>query len=230
VIGQVDALGNATYEIVEPVAWDEIPVSDQVLAEVAQAKGIVFGSLASRSRFNFEVLNRLLQVEGPMKFFDVNLRPPFGDPERILELAHNADVLKLNHDELALMASRLETGAGRSKAPEGLDKIREGCATIAKVTGAGQVCVTMAAEGAALWDGHNLYHATAPKVTVRDTVGAGDAFMAGLMVGLTNGTEAQSVLQAACRLGAFVASQNGATPILPESLRHEVRVQLGGLG
>ncbi len=67
--------------------------------------------------------------------------------------------------------------------------------------------------------------APAPQVEVRDTVGAGDAFMAGLMVGLTNEMEPEAVLRNACRLGAFVASHNGATPLLPNELIEPFRKQ-----
>jgi fructokinase len=76
----------------------------------------------------------------------------------------------------------------------------------------------MAEEGAAMWDRGNLITAPAPKVVVKDTVGAGDAFMAGLMVGLTRGTDTRKVLENACRLGAFVASHNGATPLFPAEM------------
>jgi fructokinase len=60
-------------------------------------------------------------------------------------------------------------------------------------------------------------------VVVKDTVGAGDAFMAGLMVGLTRGMDTQKVLENACRLGAFVASHNGATPLLPAEITQGFR-------
>ena len=104
-IATVDALGNATYELVQPVAWDEIIVSAEALESVAKAGAFIFGSLASRSPYNLEQLDHLLEVKGPLKFFDVNLRPPFADPKRIVELAARADVLKLNHDEVGQMAS-----------------------------------------------------------------------------------------------------------------------------
>jgi fructokinase len=68
--------------------------------------------------------------------------------------------------------------------------------------------------------------APAPKVVVKDTVGAGDAFMAGLMVGLTRGVDTQTVVQAACRLGAIVASHDGATPLLPQEFIREFRSNL----
>src|SRR3979411_2900857 len=63
------------------------------------------------------------------------------------------------------------------------------------------------------WDRGSLVSAPAPKVVVKDTVGAGDAFMAGLMVGLTRGTDTRKVLENACRLGGFGASHDGATPL-----------------
>ena len=87
VIATMDAMGNATYELVQPVAWDEIIVSAKALEAVAKAGAFIFGSLATRSPYNLEQLDRLLGVTGPLKFFDVNLRPPFADPKRIVELA-----------------------------------------------------------------------------------------------------------------------------------------------
>src|SRR6202795_1506866 len=91
VVATVDALGNATYEIVQPVAWDEIIVSAEAVDAVAKAGAFIFGSLASRSPYHRPHLDRLLWVTGPLKFFDVNLRPPFVDPKRIVELAARAD-------------------------------------------------------------------------------------------------------------------------------------------
>ena len=86
--------------------------------------------------------------------------------------------------------------------------------------------MTMAAAGAALWDRGNLVSAPAPKVVVKDTVGAGDAFMAGLMVGLTRGADTQTVLETACHLGAVVASHDGATPLLPQETIQDFRANL----
>ena len=65
--------------------------------------------------------------------------------------------------------------------------------------------------------------APAPKVVIKDTVGAGDSFMAGLMVGLTRGTDTQKALENACRVGAFVASHDGATPVLPPEIIQEFK-------
>ena len=226
VVATVDALGNATYELVQPVAWDEITFSPEVFEAVAKAGALIFGSLATRSPYNLEQLDRLLAVKGPLKFFDVNLRPPFADPERIVQRAIHADVIKLNHDEVGQIASWLRTGQATPNPPGNAEAVAEACAALAEATNTPRICVTMAAAGAALWDRGTLVCAPAPKVVVKDTVGAGDAFMAGLMVGLTGGTASQTVLETACRLGAFVASHDGATPLLPPEMIQLFRASL----
>jgi fructokinase len=226
VVAAVDAMGNATYELVQPVAWDEISVSAEAVLAVAQANAFIFGSLAGRSPYNREQLERILVLKGPLKFFDVNLRPPFVDPARIVELAARADVMKLNHDEVGQIASWLKTGKATPNPPGNPEAVAEACAVLSVATNTPRICVTMGAAGAALWDGSNLVCANAPKVTVRDTVGAGDAFMAGLMVGLTRGADTQTVLDTACRLGAIVASHDGATPLLPKEIIEEFRENL----
>jgi len=216
----VDANGNATYELVQPAAWDEIRVPAKALEAVSQARALVYGSLAGRSPYNLDQLAQLLEVQGPLKFFDVNLRPPFADPPLVIELAKRAHVLKMNDGEVGQLAHWLRTGELKPETPRTPDAIAVACAIIAEATNASHICVTMAEEGAALWDGGNLMTAPAPRVVVKDTVGAGDAFMAGLMVGLTRGTDRQKVLENACRLGAFVASHDGATPLFsPEIIQ-----------
>jgi fructokinase len=225
-LATVDAMGNATYELVRPVAWDEIIVSAEAVEAVRKAGAFIFGSLASRSPYNLEQLDRLLEVTGPLKFFDVNLRPPFADPKRIVELATRADVLKLNHDEVGQIASWLRTGEATPNPPENPEAVAKACATLSEATNTPRICVTMGAAGAALWDRGQLATALAPKVVVKDTVGAGDAFMAGLIVGLTRGADTQIVLDTACRLGAIVASHDGATPLLPRDLIREFRANL----
>jgi fructokinase len=226
VVATVDALGNANYELVQPTAWDEIIVSAEALEAVAKAGAFIFGSLATRSPYNLEQLDRLLAVKGPLKFFDVNLRPPFADPKRIVQLAARADVLKLNHDEVGQISSWLRTGEATPNPPGDEDAIAKACAVLSEATNTPRICVTMGSAGATLWDRGSLVSAPAPKVVVKDTVGAGDAFMAGLIVGLTRGANTQTVLETACRLGAIVASHDGATPLLPQELIQEFRANL----
>lgn len=217
----LNAQGNASYEIVQPVAWDDIAVSDEAAHAVAQSRALVFGSLAARSPHNLARLERLLETPGPTRFFDVNLRPPFDGPARVLALARRADVLKFNDDELGFLAAWVQTGSVSAPTPRTWDDIAQSCATLARATNTRCLCITRGAEGAALWDSGTLLRAPAPPTVVRDTVGAGDAFMACLVYGLTRGVNPQKVLERACRLGAYVASQDGATPPLPPDLAAE---------
>jgi len=90
----LDKEGNASYEIRRPVAWDEIPVSDELLKALENAQALVYGSLAQRSPVNMASLLQLMDVDWPMRVFDVNLRAPFYTVERVLVLASFADLLK----------------------------------------------------------------------------------------------------------------------------------------
>ena len=223
VLVTIDEKGNASYELVQPVAWDEITVSPEALEAVSQARGLIYGSLAGRSPYNLMQLDRLLQVKGPVKFFDVNLRPPFADPELVMRLAKHADVLKLNDGEVGQLSAYVRTGAMAHDTPRDEQAIARACETLARATDVSRICVTAGDKGAAFWDTGKLTTAPAPHVEVKDTVGAGDAFMAGLMVGLTKGTGTRKVLEDAARLGAFVASHHGATPLLPAEITQPIR-------
>lgn len=219
VLASVDEKGNATYDIVTPVAWDEIEVPAEAVEAVGKARGFIFGSLSCRSEKNIRNLGDLLMQSGPVKFFDVNLRPPYADPECVIRLAAHADVIKLNHEEVGKLAAFIKTGDARCTPPMDADAVGEAAAVLAKKTNTPRICVTRAENGAALWDNGTLVTAPAPPVVVKDTVGAGDSFMAGLMIGLTHGDmDPKAVLENACRVGAYVASHHGATPLLPEEI------------
>lgn len=225
VLVTIDSKGNATYELVQPAAWDEIRVSKEAIEAVSRARAFTFGSLAGRSPYNLEQLDPLLAVKGPLKFFDVNLRPPFADLPLVIELAERADVIKLNDGEVGRLAAWIKTGeATDATTPRSAPAVAEACAAVAEATNSRHICVTLAEEGAALWDAGALVTAPAPHVIVKDTVGAGDAFMAGLMVGLIRGIEPRKVLENACRLGAYVASHHGATPLLPSEITERFAV------
>ena len=141
----------------------------------------------------------------------------------LMDLARRADVLKLNDGEVGRLASWIRTGEALHDTPHDDEAIARACETLAKATNVSRICVTRGEEGAAFWDGGSLTTARAPHIEVKDTVGAGDAFIAGLMVGLTRGIDHQRVLEIACRLGAYVASHYGATPLLPPELTQPLR-------
>jgi len=199
----LDEKGSADYEIVEGVAWDHIPVPDDLEDAIAGAAGIVFGSLAQRSSWNLRRLLRLLSRDGAaMKIFDVNLRPPFDSIDLVRQLAGHADLIKLNTYELARL---LEDGASGD--------LEKRTRKFAGQIGCGRICVTDGADGAGLLLDDRWHREKARPVEVRDTVGAGDAFLAALVHGLlADDISPAETLARACRLGEFVAGSTGATP------------------
>lgn len=203
VIVALDGAGQAGYTFLDNVAWDEIELSSVALESAEDAAAVIYGSLAQRSPHNRRQLARLLERgRSAMKVFDVNLRPPFDAPEIVWPLTRGADLIKLNNEELQrLLGRRLELADFESAAR-----------SFAQKTGCARICVTAGSHGAGLLDQDAWLWAPAKPVPVADTVGAGDAFLAALVHGLTSKQRPESSLGRACRLAEFVASRRGATP------------------
>lgn len=208
----LDANGSATYEFADPVAWDRLPDTDATHQAAATCSALVFGSLALRHEQNRELLNKLLAQKHWLRVFDVNLRPPYDDIPLVINLARHCDVLKLNASELLRL-----TGHAPVVEPDADETlIRAQLTVLTTETGSRNICVTRGGHGA-LWhfNGQTI-SATTPPVTVRDTIGAGDAFTAALVAELLQTEHLEkpdSILTRACTLGAYVASQDGAQPV-----------------
>lgn len=193
--------GVPTYDIVAPAAWDAIALEGTTLARASGARAIVFGSLAQRSAVSRASIRRLGELPA-LKVFDVNLRPPFEDAKLVRDSLRTADLVKVNEEEM----DRLSVWFGLPANPA------EACRGLAEEFGCGTVCMTRGVNGATLlregrWSEHGGYH-----ITVSDTVGAGDAFLAALLQGILVKAQDHALLQHANLLGAFVASRSGALP------------------
>lgn len=200
---ELDGEGKPHFEIRSDVAWDAVPISGEVLAAARDAEVLVFGSLAQRATANRRALESLVGAAGrALRVFDVNLRSPHDDPGIVRGLFASADIIKLNDEE----TDRL-TGCG-----PGHGAIERGAREISRAAGGKVVCVTCGALGAGLLS-HGEWHWEATRrIEVVDTVGSGDAFLAGLVAGLRAGWSEANSLAAACRLGEWVAGRSGATP------------------
>lgn len=197
--------GDVHYEITPSVAWDQISLGEDTVRAAMSARAAVFGSLAQRSTCNRAALSRLLAVLPPdaLRVFDVNLRPPHDDLDLVRELAARATLLKLNSTEAARLVGD-RPGVGREE-PH--------ARALARQTGCPVVCITAGEHGAGILSDDTWHWEPSHPVVVRDPVGAGDAFLAGLLAGLILHRESPAVaLARACRLGEFVAAHDGATP------------------
>ncbi|HEY5742364.1 MAG TPA: carbohydrate kinase [Terrimicrobiaceae bacterium] len=196
---------SAKYEIVEDVAWDWIEPDEEVFEMAARGASLLFGTLAQRSPHNRKQLDALIEkMAGGLKIYDVNLRPPFDDAETIRYLASHAGLIKLNDEELEVVTHGIYPTLSLEKAA------RE----YATQVSCPRLCVTAGARGAGLLDNDEWYWVDGRAVVVKDTVGAGDSFLAALIQGLVGSISRSpdAILTRACRLGEFVASSDGATP------------------
>ena len=194
--------GVPDYVIREPAAWDAIALTDALHERASQARAIIFGSLAQRRETSRRTI-RALEATEATRIFDVNLRPPFVDRDIVNASLRLADVIKLNDDELFQIVRWWGLPVATHRA---------GAEALAARFGLETVCITRGAAGAALWKNGAWWEHAGYTVTVKDTVGAGDAFLAGLLHKLLAGEDEEAVLAFACRLGAFVATRSGATP------------------
>ncbi len=196
--------GEPNFEVLKDVAWDYIDVPENWPVECQPAEALVFGSLAQRSARNRAVLDAMfVAMPNALKVLDVNLRDAFEDYEQIWALARSADLVKLNDEE---MQALMQTTATRANAEDCVRSFQReaGCET---------VCMTMGAQGAGLLRCDEWHWVDAVPVKVRDTVGAGDSFLAGLIYGLLITQEdATATLRRSATLASFVASSDGATP------------------
>lgn len=194
---------DVRYEIVAPVAWDFISWDKEFERLLAGAAGgyFIFGSLAVRHDVSREALAQALPKAG-IRVLDINLRAPHYTQERLEWLLSQCDILKLNETELQLLGSWYAAGA----------EVREVVLLLSERFNIPEVIVTMGADGALLYRDGQWYMQAAFPVVVVDTIGSGDAFLAGYLSQRNLGKTSAYCLSYAAALGALVATFPGACP------------------
>lgn len=201
---------NAIYDIVKPVAYDEIEYSEIPAINATSNDFVVFGSLALRKRISRETLFELLK-QPFTKIFDVNLRTPHYHPDLIISLLKKADWVKLNDDEF------LEICSWYGLSPEDNQIFSK----LSKEWNAKLICLTRGGKGATLFYNQEILNHPGFTVQVEDTIGAGDAFLAALINSYTLHKSALEMLNNASALGAFIAGKKGGNPIYqPSEIKH----------
>lgn len=212
---QLSGEGIPEFTIHENVAWDGIEATSSARAAVGACHAVCFGSLAQREPVSRQSIQQLVAAAPPgaWRIFDINLRQHFFSRDVIEKSLRLSNVLKLNDAELPVVAEMfgLEGSAGQQ------------IACMADRFGLEMVALTRGAQGSWLYRAGRWSTREARPVEVADTVGAGDAFTAGLALGLLLGMDLDEMHQAAGEVARYVCSRPGGTPALPRELRDHFR-------
>lgn len=221
VIADIDAEGVAHYTFPDDVAWDNIPFTPEMEDIARHTRAVCWGSLAQRSEASRQSILRFVDTvpegHGQYKIFDINLRQSFYTKEIITESLRRANVLKINDEELVVVArmfglagTDLEAKCRTLLADYELDMVILTCGEN------GSYIFTPATDDCPL--GGTSFMQT-PHVEVSDTIGAGDSFTGTLVASLLEGMDVRQAHARAVKVSAYVCTQPGAMPILPESIK-----------
>lgn len=189
------------YEIVEGVAWDEIVTSPENMALVAEAPFFVFGSLAARATTSHDTLFALLG-KATCAVFDINLRPPFYSVPLISSLLEKTHLLKINESELDMLAGWFGFKGNM------LEKLE----ALSRRFSLEEILLTRGADGALVYKEGRHWSRNGIVTHVADTVGSGDAFLAGYLYARLAGAAMDQRIEAANQLAAWVTQFYGACP------------------
>lgn len=197
--------GQPSYKIIENVAWDFLELTDDWRELAEKADAVCFGSLAQRNEKSRETILEFLTYTRleTLRIFDVNLRQNFYSFEVVRDSFSAANVVKLNHEELPKICELFEI--------EGADE-KEKAKNLYQHFDLKFLCLTRGANGSLLIAGDETDEHFGIKITIADTIGAGDAFTAAMTHGILREWNVRKINEFASKTGAFVASQTGAMP------------------
>ncbi len=207
----VGAGGNPSFTVQENVAWDFIPKSQQLMELGKRVNAVAFGTMAQRSEVSRATIQTFVSQipSSVLRIFDINLRQTFYSREVIEWSLEACDVLKLNEEELQVLARLLSIEGDETQL----------LYDISRRFNLKLVALTKGAKGSVLYSHERFFVHEGYKTEVVDTVGSGDAFTAALALGMLGGQNLRTINDYANRVASFVCSKRGATPPLPEDLK-----------
>ena len=194
------------YVIHRPAAYDFVQLDARDYDEISEwsPDWIYYGTLHQMYPLGRETTRQLISCcPNAKRFYDVNLRTSSYTADLVAHLMEAADVVKLNEAEVGAVGQMLGTSH---------PSIERFCRKYAETFRWQAVCVTRGARGCALLVSDEYFEVGGYSVDVQDTVGAGDAFSAAFLHGLASEWPAEEIADFANRLGALVASREGAVP------------------
>ena len=204
--------GIPCYEIKQSVAWDNVPYTPELDQLACQTRCVCFGSLAQRNVVTRTTLNRFLDAMPgeAYKVFDINLRQHFYTVEILKDSLSRCNLLKLNDEELVILSDLLELSE---------ESVEKRCREIMDRFDLKMLILTCGVQGSYVFSDDTRSFLNTPHVKVVDTVGAGDSFTAAFCAAVLKGKSMVEAHRLAVEVSAFVCSQAGAMPRLPEELK-----------
>lgn len=214
--------GIPQYDICQGVAWDNIPFTEEIAALAPDTMAVCFGSLAQRNGVSRATVQAFLDAmpADALRVFDINLRQAWYSKEVIEQSLVRCNVLKINDEELDVVAPMLlgvPVEAGRLIA-EDEAKATAVCRQLIDKYKLRMLILTCGAVGSYVFSADEVSKQATPKVTVADTVGAGDSFTATFVAQILLGKSMKQAHEIAVKVSAFVCTQEGAMPVLPAEL------------
>ncbi|WP_321425877.1 carbohydrate kinase [uncultured Bacteroides sp.] len=215
---ELDAEGVPCYEIKEGVAWDNIPFTKALQTLALSTRSVCFGSLAQRSAVSREAINRFLDAmpdgEGQCKIFDINLRQNFYNKEIIENSFNKCNILKINDEELVIIS--------RIFGYPGID-LQDTCQMLIAKYNLKMLILTCGTNGSYVFTPEEVSFLETPTVSIADTVGAGDSFTAAFCASILKGKSIREAHKLAVEVSAYICTQSGAMPQLPEMLKKQLQ-------
>lgn len=202
---EIGERGEARFTVNPNSAWDYLEPNSELVNLARRADAVCFGTLGQRHARARETILSFLEATRPdaLRLFDVNLRHSFFSADMLARSLKLASVVKLNGDELSIAAGMLGLEASSEE---------ELSRRLIALYNIDLVAVTKGEHGSALFTGARKVEQKGFNVKVADTIGCGDAFAAALAHGILRGLALEEASERANRLGAWVATQKGATP------------------
>lgn len=208
----LDQAGVPTYDIREGVAWDNIPLTERMKEMAARCQAVCFGSLAQRNEASRNTIYAFLDStpDDCLRIFDINLRQHFYSKEVVHESLSRCNILKINDEEIVTLG---EMFGCQEFGPEDL------CRLIMEKYSLDMLVLTCGAKGSYVFSKEGVSSLETPKVDVADTVGAGDSFTGAFVSSILSGKSVAEAHRIAVNVSAFVCTQDGAMPIVPDALK-----------
>lgn len=208
----LDEKGVPAYDIKENVAWDNIPFTNEIESVARNCQAVCFGSLAQRNAVSRNTIRKFIEStpSGCIRIFDINLRQNFYTSNVIRDSLELCNILKINDEEIILVSRMFNYDSSN---------IENVCRTIMEDFSLEMVILTCGTKGSYIFTKGGVSFMPTPKVNVADTVGAGDSFTGSFCAAILRGLPVAEAHKKAVEVSAYVCTQNGAMPEIPESMK-----------